>query len=97
MKKKSINTKKDISKESKKRKRLEGRVVSNKMDKTVVVSVVRKSSYPMYKKIITIRKQYKAHCEKAIEVGDIVLIEQTRPVSKQKHWRVIEVIRKARK
>jgi small subunit ribosomal protein S17 len=97
MGKKVVNKKKNISRQFKRRKRLKGRVVSNKMDKTVVVSVIRKSSDPMYKKIMTSRKQYKAHCEKAIEVGDIVLIQQTRPISKQKHWRVIEVIKKTKK
>ncbi|MBI1754896.1 30S ribosomal protein S17 [Candidatus Azambacteria bacterium] len=69
---------------------LTGEVVSDKMTKTVVVSVVRVKRHPIYKKSYKITKRYKAHDEKGeYKVGDKVIIEETRPISKDKRWKVI--------
>lgn len=74
-----------------------GVVVSDKMDKTVVVEVERKKQHPLYKKIITRSKHYKAHDENnECQVGDKVRLMETRPYSKTKRWRVTEIIEKAR-
>jgi len=79
----------------KKRKIRVGRVVSDKMDKTVVVAVETPKRHPLYKKTIRRVVKYKAHDEKnECGVGDIVRIEETRPLSKQKRWRVAEMITK---
>jgi len=73
-----------------------GVVVSDKMDKTVVVEVKRLVSHPLYHKIIRRRKKFKAHDpENACGIGDKVLIEETRPLSRDKRWRVKEIIEKA--
>ncbi len=74
-----------------------GVVVSDKMDKTVVVEVKRLVSHSLYKKIIRRRKKFKAHDpDNACRVGDKVLIEETRPLSRDKRWRVKEILEKAR-
>ena len=74
-----------------------GRVVGDAMDKTVVVSVVDLKQHPVYKKVVRRNKKLKAHDEKnECHVGDRVRIMETRPVSKQKRWRVVEVVEKAR-
>ncbi|MEW6606740.1 MAG: 30S ribosomal protein S17 [bacterium] len=71
-----------------------GTVVSNKMDKTVVVSVVSPVKHPLYKKVIKRRSKFYAHDEKNIcQVGSQVTIMETRPLSKLKHWRVVEVVK----
>lgn len=68
----------------------EGVVLSNKMQKTVVVKVERTLRHPQYGKVITRSKRYYAHCEDpAIKVGDRVTIEETRPLSRLKRWRVV--------
>jgi small subunit ribosomal protein S17 len=73
-----------------------GVVVSDKMDKTVVVEVKRLVSHPLYKKIIRRRKKFKAHDpENSCGIGDKVLIEETRPLSRDKRWRVKEILEKA--
>jgi small subunit ribosomal protein S17 len=73
--------------------RLTGEVVSNKMDKTVVVVVRRTRRHPLYGKVIRIRKRYKAHDEKnECRVGDEVRIVESRPYSKDKHWRVETIL-----
>lgn len=70
-----------------------GTVTSNKMDKTVVVTVITSTQHPLYKKIIKKRTKFYAHDEKNIcQMGDKVRIMGTRPLSKLKHWRVVEVI-----
>jgi small subunit ribosomal protein S17 len=72
-----------------------GRVVSDKMDKTVVVVVETPKRHPLYKKTLRRAVRYKAHDEKnQCGLGDIVKIVETRPLSKQKRWRVAEVITK---
>ncbi|MCR5660563.1 MAG: 30S ribosomal protein S17 [bacterium] len=74
-----------------------GVVVSDKMDKTVVVAVTRQFAHPLYKKIVKKTKKFHAHDEQnTCGIGDTVRIQETRPLSKLKHWRVVEVIEKAR-
>ncbi len=78
---------------TKKSRRLEGVVVSDKMDKTVVVSVLRVRVSAKYKKQFNSHKKFKAHDELNIyHIGDKVVIEETRPLSKEKNWRVVEKI-----
>ena len=80
-----------------KRRRLTGEVVQNKMDKTAVVLVTRRFAHPMYKKYVTQTKKYYAHDENnRCRVGDLVIIEATRPLSRLKRWRVYEVTRSAK-
>jgi len=75
---------------------LSGRVVSDKMDKTVTVLVERRVRHPLYGKIITRSKKYHAHDEKnEFHEGDVVLIEECRPIAKTKAWRVSKLIEKA--
>jgi small subunit ribosomal protein S17 len=70
-----------------------GTVVSVKMDKTAVVSVERRRPHPLYRKIVRTTKRYKAHDPlNAAVLGDVVRIEETRPISKQKHWRIAETL-----
>lgn len=77
-------------------KTLQGLVVSNKMDKTVVVSVSRSTRHPVYNKIIKKSKKYKAHDEKnECRTGDKVRIMETRPLSKDKFFRVVQIVEKA--
>ncbi len=72
-----------------------GRVVSNRMDKTVVVAVETPKRYPLYKKTIKRAVNYKAHDEKnKCRLGDTVRIVETRPLSRHKRWRVAEIITK---
>ena len=74
---------------------LTGKVVSIKMIKTVVVMVERKFRHPVYHKVIVRHKKYKAHNEKLdLKLGDIVKIEETKPISKDKHFIVIEKLKK---
>jgi small subunit ribosomal protein S17 len=75
------------------RKVRQGRVVSDAMDKTVVVSVERQFAHPLYRKRVTRRKKYHAHDERnEFRSGDLVVIEETRPTSKRKRWRVVRLI-----
>lgn len=74
-----------------------GTVVSDKMDKTVVVQVTDRKAHPLYKKVIQQRVRFKAHDEgNECKVGDLVRIMETRPLSRDKRWRVMEVVEKAR-
>ncbi len=74
-----------------------GTVVSDKMDKTVVVAIVDSVKHPLYKKIVKNTVKFKAHDENnACGVGDKVEIMETRPLSKDKKWRVVEIIEKAK-
>ena len=74
-----------------------GRVVSDKMDKTVVVAIVDNVNHPLYKKIVKRTVRLKAHDENnACKVGDRVEVMETRPLSKDKRWRVVEIIEKAK-
>ena len=74
------------------RKQKEGVVVSNKMDKSVVVSVSRTMRHPRYKKVVKRKKTCYAHTEIDLEIGDRVVIMETRPISKVKRWRVVEKV-----
>jgi small subunit ribosomal protein S17 len=77
------------------RKVREGLVVSDKMDKTVVVAVETRKVHPLYKKAIRVTKKYKAHDENNnCKVGDKVKIIETRPLSREKRWRVMEIMPK---
>lgn len=79
------------------RKTRNGVVVSNKMDKTVVVAVRDSVRHPLYKKIVKRTVKFKAHDEgNACGVGDKVLIMETRPLSRDKRWRVVEITEKAK-
>lgn len=74
-----------------------GKVVSDKMDKTVVVAIEDNVKHPLYKKIIKNTIRLKAHDENnSCGVGDRVLIMETRPLSKDKNWRVVEIVEKAK-
>ena len=70
-----------------------GRVVSNKMQKTVVVVVERTRRHPLYGKVMRVSNRFKAHAEMACNEGDRVKIIESRPISKEKHWLVVEVIK----
>ena len=73
-----------------------GKVVSNKMDKTVAVSVERKVKHPMYGKYVRKTAKYLAHDEEnACNEGDIVTIAECRPISKNKSWRLVEIVERA--
>ena len=77
------------------RKRLVGVVVSDKMDKTVVVRVERTVRHPRYGKVLRRRKKYKAHDDaNACHVGDVVRIVESRPLSREKRWAVEEIVRR---
>lgn len=79
------------------RKRLVGRVTSDKMDKTVVVTVERLQRHPLYKKVIRRARRFKAHSEdNSAHTGDLVRIVESRPISRHKRWVVEEIIEKAR-
>ncbi len=78
------------------RKTLQGIVVSDKMDKTVVVKVDRSVKHPVYFKTVTKSARYKAHDEgNTCHTGDRVLLEETRPISRDKRWKVKQIIAKA--
>lgn len=75
------------------KRKLIGKVISDKMQKTVVVEVERLKEHPLYKRRILQRKKYKAHDEKEkCKIGDKVVIEECPPISKDKKWRVIEIL-----
>jgi small subunit ribosomal protein S17 len=79
------------------RKSRTGLVVSDKMDKTVVVAIERRVPHPIYGKLITRTKRLKAHDEEnSAKVGDTVRIVETRPLSKDKRWRLVEIVDRAR-
>jgi small subunit ribosomal protein S17 len=76
-----------------KRKERTGEVISDKMAKTIIVRVERRFPHPRYKKVITGYKKFYAHDEKSeAKVGDRVKIEETRPLSKTKRWRLVQVV-----
>ena len=78
-------------------KRRRGSVVSDKMDKTIVVEVEDRKSHALYGKIVRTTTRVKAHDEEnTAGIGDLVLIEETRPLSKDKHFRLVDIIEKAR-
>ncbi len=81
---------------TRRRRELVGIVVSNKMDKTLVVQVIRRYKHPKYKKYVNERTRYKAHDEKNdAQIGDRVSIVESRPLSKDKRWRLQSVLERA--
>jgi small subunit ribosomal protein S17 len=79
------------------RKSRTGIVTSNKMDKTAVVAIKQSVKHPLYKKTVKKTKKLKIHDENnELSIGDKVRVEETRPISKEKHWRLVEVIEKAK-
>ncbi|HUT98243.1 MAG TPA: 30S ribosomal protein S17 [bacterium] len=78
------------------RKRRTGRVARDAHAKTVVVVVERRQAHPLYKKTVTLTSRFMAHdAENACRAGDLVVIEETRPLSKLKNWRVVEILERA--
>jgi small subunit ribosomal protein S17 len=74
-----------------------GRVVSDKMQKTIVVAIERRVPHPVYGKMVTRTTKVKAHDEEnTAKAGDVVRIAETRPLSKDKRWRLVEIVAKAR-
>lgn len=74
-----------------------GRVVSDKMQKTVVVAIERRVPHPVYGKMVTYTTKLKAHDEEnSAKTGDLVRIAETRPLSKDKRWRLVEIVERAR-
>ena len=75
---------------------LVGRVLSNRMDKTVVVQVVRRKRHRLYGKVISTRTKFKAHdAENSCQIGDLVKIIESRPLSREKRWAVTEILESA--
>ena len=78
------------------RKTRQGVIVSDRMDKSVVVKVIRRFKHPLFKKYISRSKKYMAHDERnECSLGDEVLLEETRPLSRHKRWRIKEILKKA--
>jgi small subunit ribosomal protein S17 len=76
---------------------LQGIVVSDKMDKTIVVEIVMRKLHPLYKKYLTRSKKVKAHDEtNDAKMGDVVRVVETRPLSKEKRWRLAEIVERAK-
>lgn len=78
------------------RRRLTGFVISDKMDKTVIVEITRSYRHQLYGKVVHSRKKYMAHDEKGCQLGDLVQIIESRPISKHKRWVVEEIVRPAK-
>jgi small subunit ribosomal protein S17 len=78
------------------RKERQGKVIGNKMAKTIIVRVERRFPHPQYKKVITAFSKFYAHDEKGeAKVGDVVLIQETRPLSKLKRWRLTQIVERS--
>lgn len=87
----------DTTKKVRNRKTYTGLVVSDKMEKTIVVQVTTKTLHGLYKKYVTRSKKLKAHdAESQASVGDTVRVEECRPVSKDKTWRLVQVVERAK-
>ena len=87
----------DVQKEKKSKLVLQGIVASDKMNKTIVVEIRQRKLHPLYKKYVTRSKRVKAHDEKNdAHIGDTVRVEECRPLSKEKHWRLIEIVERAK-
>ena len=79
------------------RKVRQGYVVSDKMDKTIVVNIERRTTHPLYRKTVTRSERLKAHDEtNDVKVGDLVRIIETRPTSKTKRWRLLDIVERAK-
>jgi small subunit ribosomal protein S17 len=78
------------------RKERQGKVIGNKMAKTIIVRVERRFAHPQYKKVITAYSKFYAHDEKSeAKMGDLVLIQETRPLSKLKRWRLTQIVERS--
>ncbi len=77
-------------------KELVGTVLSNKMEKTVVVQVTRLVQHALFHKVVRVRKKYVAHDEKKSKIGDKVRIRESKPISKLKRWQIVEVMSSAK-
>lgn len=87
----------EVAQQGSSARRLTGRVVSDKMDRTVTVLVERRMKHPLYGKVMIRSKKYHAHDERnEFHPGDLVTIEETRPISKTKAWKVVAVIEKSK-
>ncbi len=85
-----------MSEKKSNRRVLEGTVVSNRADKTIIVQVERKFLHPQYRKTVRMHKKYMAHdAENACRIGDTVRIEETRPLSRRKRWRLAAIVTRA--
>ena len=78
------------------RKTRTGLVVSNKMEKTVVVEIHRRTQHPIYSKVVIRSTKFKAHDLVGCSIGDLVEIMETRPISRDKHWRVVKILEKVK-
>ena len=76
------------------RRRLNGVVLSNKMQKTVVVEITRRYRHPLYRKVVTSHRRVKAHDELSCSIGDEVVIVEAKPISKTKRWAVEEILKR---
>jgi len=86
-----------VKEKQRNRKTLVGTVVSNKMEKTIVVRIERRKLHPLYKKYITRSKKIKAHDQGNLcRIGDLVKVIESRPLSKEKRWRLLEILEKAK-
>lgn len=87
-----MNMKDSNSRSSRKIRR--GKVISDRMDKSIVVEIIRKFRHPLYKKVVRQTGSFIAHDEKnQARIGDLVEIMETRPLSKNKHWRLVKIIK----
>ncbi|MBX7131318.1 MAG: 30S ribosomal protein S17 [Fimbriimonadaceae bacterium] len=85
-----------MTEERGRRKVRQGLVVSNKMDKTVVVKIERRMQHPLYGKTVLRTGKFKAHDEMGCDIGDTVEVMETRPLSKEKRWRVTRIVEKVK-
>lgn len=85
-----------VTEERGRRKVRQGLVVSNKMDKTVVVKIERRMQHPLYGKTVLRTGKFKAHDEMGCDIGDTVEVMETRPLSKEKRWRVTRIVEKVK-
>jgi small subunit ribosomal protein S17 len=86
-----------VKEKQRNKKKLVGTVVSNRMEKTIVVRIERRKLHPLYKKYITRSKKIKAHDEdNRCQIGDLVKVIESRPLSKEKRWRLLEILEKAK-
>ncbi len=87
----------DVQKEKKSKLELQGVVVSDKMDKTIVIEIMMRKLHPLYKKYVTRSKKMKAHDEKnEAHIGDTVKVEECRPLSRDKRWRLTQIVQRAK-
>jgi small subunit ribosomal protein S17 len=85
-----------MNKRTKVKRTLQGKVISNKMDKTIVVKVDRKVKHPLYGKYITRSTKIHAHDENnSCQIGDTVIVAESRPIAKTKSWQLVEIVEKA--